>query len=63
MPCVGCLQEYDQNAGEATRNRKLLDIEVEETEELKKQRMVSKQALHVVWVWKWWLRRGRMAMV
>jgi hypothetical protein len=34
------VKEYDQNANEATRNRKLLDIEVEETEELKKQRLV-----------------------
>ena len=37
---LGKAEEYDEAATEATRSRKLLDVEVEETEELKKQRQV-----------------------
>lgn len=44
MPCHFCVppfnQEYDQKTDEATRERRKLDIEVEETEDLKKQRLV-----------------------
>lgn len=40
---LGKQQEYDQTAEDATRSRKLLDVEVEETENIKKQRQEKAQ--------------------